>query len=191
MSEKVMMQRVAVVGTTGSGKTRFARRLAEILGAEHVELDALFWGEDWIERPLAVFQQSATEATSGQKWVIDGNYAAVRPAVWGRADTLVWLDYSFGLVVFRLLRRTLYRVFTREELFSGNRESVATAFMSRNSLFLWAWQTHWSRRARYPLEFANPEYRHLRVVRVRSPREAERFLDSVKTAANDEAVNRR
>lgn len=191
MSEKVMMQRVAVVGTTGSGKTRFARRLAETLGAEHVELDALFWGEDWIERPLAVFQQSATEAASRQKWVIDGNYAAVRPAVWGRADTLVWLDYSFGLVVFRLLRRTLYRVFTREELFSGNRESVATAFISRNSLFVWAWQTHWSRRARYPLEFANPKYRHLRVVRVRSPREAERFLDSVKTAANDEAVNRR
>lgn len=186
-----MMQRVAVVGTTGSGKTRFARRLAETLGAEHVELDALFWGEDWIERPLAVFQQSATEAASRQKWVIDGNYAAVRPAVWGRADTLVWLDYSFGLVVFRLLRRTLYRVFTREELFSGNRESVATAFMSRNSLFLWAWQTHWSRRHRYPVEFANPEYRHLRVVRVRSPRKAERFLESVKTAANDEAVTRR
>ncbi|MGH7864991.1 MAG: adenylate kinase, partial [Candidatus Binataceae bacterium] len=163
MNGKAMMRRVSVVGTTGSGKTRFARRLAEKLGTEYVELDALFWGENWIERPLEVFQQSAAEAATRERWVIDGNYAAVRPAVWGRADTLVWLDYPFALVVYRLLRRTLHRIVTRQELFSGNRESFATAFMSRKSLFVWAWQTHWSRQERYPVEFAAPQYRHLKV----------------------------
>ncbi|MGH7863763.1 MAG: adenylate kinase [Candidatus Binataceae bacterium] len=190
MGGHTTMARVAVVGTTGSGKTRLARRLAEALAAEYVELDALFWGKNWIERPLEVFQQSATAAAARDKWVIDGNYAAVRPAVWGRADTLVWLDYSFALVVYRLLRRTVHRIVTRQALFSGNRESFATAFMSRKSLFVWAWQTHWSRQERYPIEFAAPQYRHLKVVRLRSPRDAERFLTSVKTAASHDTRDR-
>jgi len=35
------MQRISVVGTSGSGKTTVARRIAEALGFPHVELDAL------------------------------------------------------------------------------------------------------------------------------------------------------
>jgi adenylate kinase family enzyme len=37
-----------VVGSTGSGKTTFARALAEKLGVPHVEIDALFWQRGWV-----------------------------------------------------------------------------------------------------------------------------------------------
>ena len=42
-------RRVAVIGTSGAGKTTFARHVSERLGLDHVELDALFWLPGWIE----------------------------------------------------------------------------------------------------------------------------------------------
>ena len=41
------MKRISVVGSSGSGKTTVARRIAEALDAPHVELDELHWGPDW------------------------------------------------------------------------------------------------------------------------------------------------
>jgi len=45
------MQRINVVGTSGSGKTTVARRAAEALGVPFVELDALHWEPGWQEAP--------------------------------------------------------------------------------------------------------------------------------------------
>lgn len=41
------MQRINVVGTSASGKSTFARALAEKLGLAYIELDNLFWLDDW------------------------------------------------------------------------------------------------------------------------------------------------
>ncbi len=45
------MQRIYVVGTTGSGKTTLARQLARRLGISHLELDALHWDANWTPTP--------------------------------------------------------------------------------------------------------------------------------------------
>ena len=68
------MRRVSVVGSTCSGKTTFARELAAVLGVPAVELDALNWGANWtmVDEPL--FRQRVDQATSGDAWVVDGNY---------------------------------------------------------------------------------------------------------------------
>ncbi len=43
------MQRILVMGSSGSGKSTFARRLSEITNIPAVSLDALFWKPGWIE----------------------------------------------------------------------------------------------------------------------------------------------
>ena len=54
------------------------------------------------------------------------------------ADTLIWLDLPFPLVMWRLLRRTLGRIRSRQDLWgTGNRESFRGAFLSRDSILLW------------------------------------------------------
>ena len=88
-------RRIAVVGTSGSGKTTLAHRLAERLGIPHVELDALHWGPNWTPVAADLFRERVAQALSGEAWVVDGNYSRVRDIIWTRADTLVWLDYSW------------------------------------------------------------------------------------------------
>ncbi len=171
-------RRIAVIGVTGSGKTTLARDLARWLGYPHVELDALRWEPNWTEAPREVFRARVARAIADECWVADGNYSEVRDLVWARADTVVWLDYALPLILWRLWWRTLRRVFTREKLWGKNTESWRT-FVGRDSLFAWAIRTYPRRRREYPVLLRQPEHAHLAVVHLRSPREADGWLESV------------
>ena len=107
------MRRVVVIGTTGSGKSRLAERLAARTGLRVIELDALFWGRDWQPAPVELFRHRVERETRTTGWIVVGNYGQVRDLVWRPADTLVWLDLPLPLVMWRLLRRTVRRVTTR------------------------------------------------------------------------------
>ncbi len=141
------LQRVVVIGTSCSGKTRFARQLSDLLGVPHVELDALHWNRHW--EPRARFLRIVEKAVARDRWVTDGNYGTTRQIVWSRATAVLWLNYSFVLVFYRALSRTLQRAATREELYSGNTESFTKAFLSRNSILLWVLTSFRRRRREY------------------------------------------
>jgi len=186
-AERVALpQRIVVVGTSGSGKTTLARELAERCGLPHVELDALHWGPNWAEAPLELFRQRVELAIEAPGWVADGNYSKLRNLVWRRAELLVWLDYSLPVVMGRLLIRTFHRCTTREELWSGNRERLREQFFSRDSLLLWALQTHRARRRRFAAQLREPDYRHLTVVRYSSPRATRAWLATARSPIETE-----
>ena len=174
------MLRINVVGTSGSAKSTVAKRTAAALGFPFVELDALHWEPEWQEAPLEVFRERVFEATREGSWVVDGNYSKVRDIVWGRADTVVWLDYSFTRIFLRLLWRTFRRVILREELWSGNRESLTMAF-SKDSILLWAITSYPKRKKSYPELMEDPEYSHIEFLRHSTPRETEEWLKSLET----------
>lgn len=169
------MRRVAVFGTTGSGKSWLAERLADRTGLRVVELDALFWGRDWQPAPPDLFRHRVERETLEGGWIVVGNYGQVRDLVWRPADTLVWLDLPLPVVMWSLLRRTVKRGVTREELWgTGNRESLANAFLSRNSILLYALRTHRRNQERFAQE-CEALAAEKRVVRLRSRRDVERF----------------
>jgi adenylate kinase family enzyme len=170
-------RRIVVLGVTGSGKTTLAATLARRLSVPHVEMDALHWDAGWTEAPDDIFRERTALALAGDAWVADGNYSKIRDIAWGRADTLVWLDYSLSLILWRLVRRTTGRIITRVELWNGNRESLRGAFFSRDSLFVWALQTHQRRRIEYTTLPLQPEYAHLLMIRLTSPAATRRWLE--------------
>jgi adenylate kinase family enzyme len=174
--------RVVVVGTSCSGKTTFARRLARALAVPHVELDALYWGPRWTASPPEVFRRRVAEAVGQREWVVDGNYSVGRDLVWARATTVIWLDLSFPRVAWRALARTVRRAVRGEELYAGNRESLRTAFLSRESIIWWAVSTFHGRRRRYAVLFAAPPFPQLTLIRLRRPGEAEAFLRRIEAA---------
>ena len=174
------MKRILVIGTTGSGKTTLARKLAQRLGNPHIELDSLFWEPNWVQAEYEVFRDRVSTATASECWIADGNYTSkARDILWGRADTVVWLDYSLLLIMWQLVTRTLRRVVRREELWNGNRESLREQLFTRDSLFLWAIKTHGTFRRHFRYLLEQPEFARLQLVQLRSPRETAKWLKNL------------
>ena len=164
--------KIAVVGTSCTGKTTIARRLAEHYGVPHVELDALHWGPNWAPCPTEEFRVRVQESLSHGGWVTDGSYyGKLGDSVLEQADFVLWLDLPFRTVARRVWTRTRRRIRNREELWGGNRETWRDTFFSRESLFVWVVTTHRSRRRRHLERLDRYEFVHLR-----SSREVEAWL---------------
>lgn len=170
-------RRVLVAGVTGSGKTTLARRLGELWELRHVEIDALFHGPNWTPRPA--FLDDVRAFAAEDRWVTEWQYTSkgTDEILTPRAELAVWLDYPYHVVRGRLVRRTLARGILRRELWNGNVEKGPWNLLNPDpEQNILAWQTttlhNWTERmpgyvARFP---------HLTVVRLRHPRETERWL---------------
>ena len=176
------MRRVSVVGTSGAGKSTLARSLAAALDADFLELDSVDHQADWVPLPTPEFRRRVASVVAGERWVVDGNYSKVRDLVWGRADTVVWLDLPRRTVMRRIIWRSFRRVAGRVELWNGNRERWRNLFAldKEESVISWAWQTHAANRAKFEAVMADPANGHLRFVRLTSPAAVRRFLRCVR-----------
>ncbi|HEY32626.1 MAG TPA: hypothetical protein G4O10_05930 [Dehalococcoidia bacterium] len=173
-------RRVVVYGTTGSGKTTVAARIAQCLGVPHIELDAIFWLPDWTEKPREEFRAEVGALLEGCQdgWVCDGNYSALRGLTLPQTDAVVWLRLPFWVTFWRLLKRTISRAWTKETLWGTNRESLWQAFFSRDSLLFYAIRSR--RRHRRGINQSLSEIPHqAKVYELYSTREVEEFLTSL------------
>ena len=171
--------RIVVIGSSCAGKTTLAKVLAEKLKVTHIELDAIHWKVDWVSWEGEEFRELTSKAITDEQWVADGNYSAVRDLVWRRATTIIWLNYSFPALFWRALSRTSKRVFYKEIMYSGNRESFNRAFLSSDSIILWVIKSNFgknSKRQRYPGYFKKPEFSHLEVIEIKNQKEADSLL---------------
>jgi adenylate kinase family enzyme len=121
--------------------------------------------------------RSAIEAAPA--WVADGNYSAVRDILWSPADTIIWLDYPLWFTLWRLWRRTWQRVFSRAELWNGNRETLRGALFSRDSLFFYVLRTYRSRKRKFTTLFREKPYSQARYLRFGSQRELDAWLAEI------------
>jgi adenylate kinase family enzyme len=174
--------RVVVVGTSGAGKTAMAKRIASALDLRCIELDRLHWEPNW--EALTVtnpdeFVRRVDAATSGDAWVCDGNYGLVRDLIWRRATHVIWLDYSRAVVMYRVIKRSVARALDQTELWAGNREDWRR-WLRPSHPIRWAWSTWQDRRARFEELLNGAQYRHLAVVRLQNPRDAEKVIDQLK-----------
>ncbi|ENW86040.1 hypothetical protein F905_02954 [Acinetobacter sp. CIP 53.82] len=182
MKQGNCMQRINVVGTSASGKSTFARALAEKLGLAYIELDNLFWLDDWQQSAdtdfFAKIQAAIEQAPNG--YVIDGNYTRTIPIKWAQADTIIWLDLPFHSNLLRSVQRAVQRAVSQQTLWSNsnNRETIRQLF-SRDSIVWWMIKTHQKNRRHYLQLMQSPEYAHLHWIRLTSVAEVERFLNRV------------
>jgi adenylate kinase family enzyme len=170
--------RIAVVGTTGSGKTTLAKALAAQLALPYIELDALNWQAGWRDLSRTdpeEFIRRVAVAIAADCWVLDGGYGLVRDLVWRRATHLVWLDYERPVVMRRVIRRSLARAALRTEMWAGNRERWLHMLRPSHPI-RWAWTTWARRRGEYEERIGRSDFADLVVLRLRRPREAKKLL---------------
>lgn len=174
------MERLVIIGSSCSGKTTIAKQVAAVLQVPHIELDALHWLADWQERPDSEFRELTQAAVAADRWVVDGNYNMVRDIVWPQATAVIWLNYSFPVVFWRALARTVMRSIGHRTLYSGNRESIKRAFFSGDSMILWVIKTFHNRRRSTRAILDSDEFPGLKRIEFRNQRDANRFLASLR-----------
>lgn len=100
------MQRVLVMGSSGSGKSTFARKLSGIKGLPLVSLDALFWKPGWVASDKAEFRERLTEVALQPRWIMDGNFPSHLVELRrGACDTLIWFDLPRTTCMLGILKR--------------------------------------------------------------------------------------
>ena len=174
------MVKINIIGTSGSGKSTFGKKLAESLSLPFLEMDAIFWGPDWtFPEDKELFSKLAS-ALEGENWVLDGNYTRTIPLKWDNIDIVIWLDFSFIRTLFQAVTRAVTRILTREEFWpgTGNRETLGKLF-SRDSIVLWTLKTYRRNRKKFAGYMEADKFKKIRFIRLKSPGQAKIFLQKV------------
>lgn len=164
-------RRIAVLGCSGAGKTRFARLLGERLGLPVLQLDAHFLRPGWGETPPGEWAAIQERLLAGEAWIADGNYVNTMHLRTARADAVIHLDLPRRTCLRGVLGRWWrHRGRTREGLPEGCPERLDGEFL------LWVWRFRRDTRPRVLAALAPFEAGGGRVVTLRSRAEADRFL---------------
>jgi adenylate kinase family enzyme len=99
------MDRIAIIGCGGSGKTHLANQLAALLDLPLTHLDAIYYDADWNPLPADEFARRQQQLVDRPRWLLEGNYAGTLPIRLARADTVVFLDLPATVCLTGILQR--------------------------------------------------------------------------------------
>jgi adenylate kinase family enzyme len=169
----VPMKRILLIGCAGAGKSVLAAKIAARLSLPCIHLDRVFWKAGWVEPDRNDFDRRLLKILKTKKWVMDGNYGRTQELRQRYADTVILLDFSRWICLWRVLGRIVKDYGrSRPDLADGCYEQFDWKFLQ------WIWN--------YPRQ-SRPEIvekiKHLKknqkAVILRHPKEAERFLNTL------------
>lgn len=171
-----MSKRIIIIGTSGAGKSTLAMNLAQKFSIPHIELDNLYWGQNWTQN--SQFVEQVMQKIQQPNWVICGNYSSLRESLWSRGTHLIWLDYPFFLIFWRVFKRSLIRIIFKEHVCGDNQESFKRLF-SRHSILLWVIQTFRRRKEEYTKLINTQNYKNLTKYKIKSSKEILHLINKI------------
>jgi adenylate kinase family enzyme len=174
------MKKIIVIGSSGAGKSTFARRLGEATGLEVIHLDRLYWKPNWTETPKDEWRKTVERIVRGDSWIIDGNFGGTLEPRFEACDTVIFLEMPPAVCVYRILKRVVfYRPGRRPDMADGCHEKFDWEFLK------WVW--NFPKRSQPKIEAQIDRFQDTKtIIRLRSKGEVENFLanitvDEVKT----------
>lgn len=162
------MERIAIVGCGGSGKSYLARQLGRLLGAPVTHLDAVYFDDEWNPLPMEKFEALQRELVAAPRWVIDGNYNSTLQVRLEAADTIIFMDLS--------TRACLWGIISRQ-LRHGRGQNTQTGVYNRINWDVLRYVAGYRRKMRPRVQAKIDQYAtHAQVITLTSRRQARRFL---------------
>ncbi len=103
-------KRIMVVGSPGSGKSTFSRKLADITGLPLIHLDKEFWNDGWIETPREEWVKKQKTLITGNEWIVDGNYGGTLDLRLEKADTVICFKLSKAVCLLSYFKRVITNI---------------------------------------------------------------------------------
>jgi adenylate kinase family enzyme len=168
------VQRVAVVGSGGAGKSTFARALSRVTDIPVIHLDENYWSPGWVETPRDQWAEIQGGLVAQERWIIDGHYANTFDLRFARADTIIVLALARRVCIYRVLKRVVLN-WHRDTQAPGCPEHFDLTFLR------WLWNFPQGGRSALAAALGRHED-HLEVVQLTSSASARRYLAALDDA---------
>lgn len=163
--------RIIVVGSCGCGKTYTGKKISKNFGIPFTDLDDLYWLPNWIVQDRDKFISGIKETASKPSWVIAGSQFSLRELTWPKADYVIWIDLPLPLLLYRVIKRSIKNIITKQPFCNGNYETLGRLF-GKYSIVTWTIKRYFSKKQRYgPIFTQGGKYIHLK-----SKKELNNFL---------------
>ncbi len=162
------MKRICVVGPGAAGKSTFARKLSKKLNIKIIHTDSLMWKTGWQMERTEFINQKLIQACNEESWILEGYIIKEsRNHAFDLADTIIYLNYSKWILVYRYLKRYFkHRKNHREEL-KGSPDKFSFK----------ALRTIWNKSELISLNKYLNQIPSGKIIRLNSLRGAEQFLN--------------
>jgi adenylate kinase family enzyme len=163
------MKKIIIIGSSGAGKSTFARRLSKATGLEVIHLDRLYWKPNWTETPKDEWRKMVEDVVQGDSWIIDGNFSGTMEPRFEACDTVIFLETPRTVCIYRILKRVaFYRKGRRPDMADGCDEKFDWEFLK------WVW--NYPARSKPKVEALISRFQDKKIIRLKSKKDIENFL---------------
>ena len=170
------LDRIIVLGPSGTGKTTLARKLGEKLNIPYLHLDSVYWKKDWQNIDKQEFDLYMRRyLTDNRRFVIDGNYRNNKHFKYrlDLATTIIFLDYGTKKALKGIHdRASEFKHRTRSDMAEGCVEGI-------DQVFLQYVATYYKFRAKHIKAIIKKYENKKQVLVFKSRKELQKWFDSL------------
>lgn len=134
------MNKISIIGCSGTGKTILANNLGKELKLPVYHLDGINYLSNWEKRDEEERDKIILEKANEDKWIIDGTYNSTLPQRLEKSDLIIFLDYSSFTCIKGIVSRFIKNRGVEKAEIPGCEEQM-------NREFFW-WVVNWKRNKR-------------------------------------------
>ena len=173
------MDKIAIIGSPGAGKSTLAQQLGKSLNIEIIHLDRYFWRPEWREKPRDARIEILKGLVRKERWIIEGTYLGASEPRLNAADTIIFLDIPPWLCLHRIRQRhNKYKGQPRPDLPDGCSDHLNLTCVLKVLGF--------PLRGRSTLKQKLRNYKSKQIIWLRSRKEVEDFLAQQKQGTGDQ-----